>query len=92
MLSIEDWDGCRDDKPIDIDVLCMVKNDKHRDMLLMKLHGYTEQEIADKHCTNAGTVHVTVQRVIANLRKELSNRKKANIEIYLYSYYTTNTF
>ena len=69
MLSIEDWDGCRDDKPIDIDVLGMIKNDKHRDMLMMKLQGYTEREIADKNCTTAGTVHITVQRVIANLRE-----------------------
>ena len=46
----------------------MVKNDKHRDMLLMKLHGYTEKEIAEKYGTTAGTVRVTMQRVVANLR------------------------
>lgn len=68
MMSLEDWDGCIDDKPIDIDVLGMVKDNKHRDMLLMKLHGYTEREIAEKHGTTAGTVHVTMTRVITNLR------------------------
>lgn len=68
MLSIEDWDGCGYDKPLDIDVLGMVKNDKHSDMLLMKLHGYTELEIAEKHGTTAGTVHVTITRAITNLR------------------------
>ena len=68
MRSIEDWDGWRNDRPIDIDILGMVKNDKHRDMLLMKLHGYTEKEIAEKYGTTAGTVRNTVQRVIANLR------------------------
>ena len=70
MMSLEDWDGCGCDKPIDIDVLGMVKNNKHRDILLMKLHGYTEREIAEKYGYTAGTVHVTVQRVIANLRSE----------------------
>ena len=70
MLSIEDWDGCGYDKPLDIDIIGMVKNDKHRDILLMKLHGYTEREIADKHGYTVGTVHNTAQRVIANLRSE----------------------
>lgn len=68
MCTLEDWDGCRNDRPIDIDILGMVKNDKHRDMLLMKLHGYTEKEIAEKYGTTAGTVRVTMQRVVANLR------------------------
>ena len=82
MLSIEDWDGCRDDKPIDIDVLGMVKNDKHRDILLMKLHGYTEREIAEKYGCTSGTVHITVQRVIANLRSEfLKDFKVLGIEL-----------
>lgn len=69
MCTLEDWDGWQNDRPIDIDILGMVKNDKHRDMLLMKLHGYTEKEIAEKYGTTAGTVHYTVKMVIANLRK-----------------------
>lgn len=68
MCTLEDWDGWRNDRPLDIDILGMVKNDKHRDMLLMKLHGYTEKEIAEKYGTTAGTVRVTMQRVVANLR------------------------
>lgn len=52
----------------EIDLLGMIRNDKHRDMLLMKLHGYTEREVAEKYGTTAGTVHNTMQRVIANLR------------------------
>ena len=68
MCTLEDWDGWRNDRPIDIDILGMVKNDKYRDMLLMKLHGYTEKEIAEKHGTTAGTVRVTMKRVVANLR------------------------
>lgn len=68
MCTLEDWNGWRNDKPLDIDILGMVKNDKHRDMLLMKLHGYTEKEIAEKYGTTAGTVRNTVQRVVANLR------------------------
>ena len=67
--SIEDWDGETNDSPLEIDILGMIRNDKHRDMLLMKLHGYTEREIAEKYGTTAGTVHDTVRRVIANLRK-----------------------
>ena len=70
MLSIGDWDGCVYDKPLDIDIIGMVKNKKKRDILLMKLHGYTEREIADKHGYTVGTVHNTVRRVIANLRSE----------------------
>jgi len=69
MRSIEEWDGWRDNKPLDIDIIGMVKNDKHRDMLLMKLHGYTEREIADKYGTTAGTVGYTVRTVLAKLRK-----------------------
>ena len=81
MLSIEDLDGGRDEKPMDIEAHGMVKNDKHRDMLLMKLNGYTEQEIAEKYGYTAGTVHVTVQRVIANLRSEfLKDFKVLGIE------------
>ena len=82
MLSIEDWDGCGYDKPLDIDIIGMVNNDKHRDILLMKLHGYTEREIADKHGYTVGTVHNTVQRVIANLRSEfLKDFKVLGIEL-----------
>ena len=80
-MSLEDWDGCGYDKPIDIDIIGMVKNNKHRDILLMKLHGYTELEIAEKYGYSAGTVHVTVQRVIANLRaKFLKDFKVLGIE------------
>lgn len=68
LCPIEDWDGWENDKPLDVDILGMIKNEKHRDMLQMKLHGYTEREIAEKHGTTAGTVHATIKRVIANLR------------------------
>ena len=68
MCTLEDWDGWRNDRQIDIDILGLIKNDKHRDMLLMKLHGYTEREVAEKYGTTAGTVRNTVQRVVANLR------------------------
>lgn len=81
MCTLEDWDGWQNDRPIDTDILGMVKNDKHRNMLLMKLHGYTEQEIADKYGTKQGVVRVTMQRVIANLRKEfLEDFKVLGIE------------
>lgn len=66
--SIKDWDGGTNDKPLDIDILGMIKNEKHRDMLLMRLHGYAEKEIAEKYGTTHGVVRVTMQRVIANLR------------------------
>lgn len=65
---LEDWNGWRDDKPIDIDILGMIKNDKHRDMLQMRLQGYSAQEIADKYNTTAGTVIDTIRRTIKNLR------------------------
>ena len=82
MLSIGDWDGCVYDKPLDIDIIGMVKNKKKRDILLMKLHGYTEREIADKHGYTVGTVHNTVRRVIANLRSEfLKDFKVLGIEL-----------
>lgn len=68
MCTLEDWDVLKNDRPIDIDVMSMIKNEKHRDMLQMKLHGYTEKEIAEKHGTTQGTVRVTMQRVVANLR------------------------
>lgn len=68
MCTLEDWDGWRNDRPIGIDILGMIKNEKHRDMLLMKLQGYTEEEIAEKFSTTHGTVRVTMQRMIANLR------------------------
>ena len=69
MRSIEDCDYWRNEKPIDIDILGMIKNDKYRDMLLMKLHGYTDREIAEKHGYTAGSVRVTVEKVISNLRR-----------------------
>ena len=82
MLSIEDWDGCGYDKPLDINVIGMVKNYKHRDMLLMKLHGYTEREIAEKYGSTSGTVHTTINRVIANIRAEfLKDFKVLGIEL-----------
>lgn len=67
--SIEDWDVGKNDRPLEIDILGMIRGEKHRDMLLMKLHGYTEREIAEKYGTTAKAVQRTVQRVIANLRK-----------------------
>ena len=52
----------------DIDLLSIVKNDKHREMLKMKLQGYMEAEIAKKFGTTQGTVRVTMQRVIRMYR------------------------
>lgn len=68
MCTLEDWDGWRNDRPIDIDILGMIKNDKHRDMLMMKLLGYTDREVAQKYGTTAGSVHSTVGLVVKNLR------------------------
>ena len=51
-------------------------------MLLMKLHGYTERDIAEKYGCTVGTVHNTVQRVIANIRSEfLKDVKVLGIEL-----------
>lgn len=81
MCTLEDWDGWRNDRPIDIDILGMIKNEKHRDMLLMKLQGYTEEEIAEKFSTTHGTVIVTMKRMISNLRTEfLKDFKVLGIE------------
>jgi hypothetical protein len=68
MCAMEGWYGWRNDRPIDIDILGLIKNEKHRDMLQMRLHGYAEKEIAEKYHTTQGTVRVTMQRVVANLR------------------------
>lgn len=81
MCTLENWDGWRNDRPIDIDILGMIKNEKHRDMLLMKLQGYTEEEIAEKFGTTHGTVIVTMKRMISNLRTEfLKDFKVLGIE------------
>lgn len=70
LVPIEDWDGYGHEKQVDINILGMIKNEKHRDMMLMKLQGYTEREIAERHGTTRDTVHSTMRWVIANLRKE----------------------
>lgn len=77
MCHLEDWDGWREAKIIDIDILGLVKNEKHRDMLQMKLNGYTNKEIADKYGTTAGTVQYTVSRVLNNLRDYFAKDFKA---------------
>ena len=68
MCALEDCTGGTYDSPVEIDILGMIKNAKHRDILQMKLQGYSEKEIAYKYDTTPGTIRNTTLRVIRNLR------------------------
>ena len=70
---LQDWEGSSTDRQVEMDILGMVKNEKYRDMIQMKLHGYTNVEIGQKYGTSDKCVATMVGYALDKLRKTFSN-------------------
>lgn len=67
-VDLEDWHVQNYDKPMELDLLNMVGNEKHRDILRMKAQGYTDKEIADKYDSTPGGVQSIAKYAIKKIR------------------------
>lgn len=60
--------GATRDKPFEIDLLGVIKNNKHREMLRLYMCGYEGDEIAKMFGTTEGTIRMNLRRMKKTLR------------------------
>ena len=60
--------GCTRDKPFEIDLIGIIKNAKHREILRLYMNGYEGAEIAEMLGTTEGTIREDLRRLKKRLR------------------------
>lgn len=63
------------DKPYELDLFGLVKNEKHRQWLRLYMEGNSQAEIAELYGTSEGTISTELHRVIKNLREHFKSEK-----------------